>query len=103
MAGDCNLFLLDEGQDEEDNSSSSSSSNSSNQNNNNNSQSNNIPKVNVEIEIMIAEEQCRRKGLAKEGLLLLMNYAIRNLGITKFIAKVSLISILSIYIFCLFI
>ncbi len=43
-----------------------------------------------EIEIMVAEKNCRGKGIAKESLLLLMNYAITEIGIRKFVAKVQL-------------
>ncbi len=34
----------------------------------------------AEINIMIAEEQSRRKGLAKEALLLALRYAMNALG-----------------------
>lgn len=42
----------------------------------------------AEIEIMIAEPQSRRKGIASEALNLFMAYAIHNLGVTKFCAKI---------------
>jgi len=66
MAGDCNLFL----NDFEDN-------------------------FVAEIEVMIAEEKCRRKGLARESLALLMNYAIDELKINCFIAKISVDNVAS--------
>lgn len=33
-----------------------------------------------ELNVMIAEERSRRKGLATESLLIFMNYAIQHLG-----------------------
>jgi RimJ/RimL family protein N-acetyltransferase len=59
MAGDCNLFLNNDDDPQE-----------------------------AEIEIMIAEAQSRGKGLAKEILTLLMGYAIKNLNLNKFVARI---------------
>ena len=42
-----------------------------------------------EIEIMIAETNSLRKGLATEALLLMMKYAITELNTNRFIAKIS--------------
>ena len=42
-----------------------------------------------EIEIMIAEKNCLRKGLATEALLLMMKYASTELNTKRFIAKIS--------------
>lgn len=42
----------------------------------------------AEIEIMIAEQGSRRKGLALEALNLFMAYGVGVLGITKFRAKI---------------
>ncbi|CAN0187903.1 unnamed protein product [Scytosiphon promiscuus] len=41
-----------------------------------------------EVEVMIAEERCRRKGLAKEAVLALMRYAMDHLGATTFYCKI---------------
>ncbi|XP_009072614.1 PREDICTED: N-acetyltransferase 9 [Acanthisitta chloris] len=41
-----------------------------------------------EIEIMIAEPSYRGRGFGKEATLLMMSYGVRNLGITKFEAKI---------------
>ncbi|XP_041888412.1 N-acetyltransferase 9 isoform X2 [Corvus kubaryi] len=41
-----------------------------------------------EIEIMIAEPSYRGRGFGKEATLLMMAYGVRNLGITKFEAKI---------------
>jgi len=42
----------------------------------------------AEIEVMIAEANLRRRGLAREALTLLMRYAMTTLGTTKFVAKI---------------
>ncbi|XP_068762189.1 N-acetyltransferase 9-like protein isoform X2 [Montipora capricornis] len=42
----------------------------------------------AEIEIMIAEPSCRRKGLGREALLAMMNYGVTYLGIKKYEAKI---------------
>lgn len=42
----------------------------------------------AEIEVMIANPRSRRKGLAYEALILFMLYAIANLDINRFIAKI---------------
>ncbi|XP_077980532.1 N-acetyltransferase 9-like protein [Glandiceps talaboti] len=42
----------------------------------------------AEIEIMIAEPNCRGKGLGKEALLLMMKYGVQELKVTKFTAKI---------------
>ena len=44
--------------------------------------------TNAEIEIMVAEPNYRRKGLAKEALNLMMGYGLWNLGVTRFFAKI---------------
>ncbi|KFZ46179.1 N-acetyltransferase 9, partial [Antrostomus carolinensis] len=41
-----------------------------------------------EIEIMIAEPGYRGRGFGKEATLMMMSYGVRNLGITKFEAKI---------------
>lgn len=62
MVGDVNLYVL-ESDEEGDN-------------------------VLAEIEVMIAEETARRKGLATEAVRMMMAYAIRELKISKFVAKI---------------
>lgn len=41
-----------------------------------------------EIEVMIAEKSSRRKGLAQEAVLCMMEYAVRALNTPKFVAKI---------------
>ncbi|KAH0934672.1 hypothetical protein HID58_011789 [Brassica napus] len=45
------------------------------------------PKV-AEVEIMIAEPRSRGKGIGKESVLMMMAYAVKNLEIHKFTAKI---------------
>ncbi|NXX44982.1 NAT9 acetyltransferase, partial [Tricholaema leucomelas] len=42
----------------------------------------------AEVEIMIAEPGYRGRGFGKEATLMMMSYGVRNLGITKFEAKI---------------
>lgn len=42
----------------------------------------------AEIEIMVAEASCRRRGVASQALLLMMHYAARELGTRRFVAKI---------------
>ncbi|KAH6781023.1 Acyl-CoA N-acyltransferases superfamily protein [Perilla frutescens var. hirtella] len=42
----------------------------------------------AEVEIMIAEPKSRGKGLAKESILLMMAFAVKNFGIHNFRAKI---------------
>ncbi|KAL0445404.1 UNVERIFIED_CONTAM: N-acetyltransferase 9-like protein [Sesamum latifolium] len=42
----------------------------------------------AEVEIMIAEQKSRGKGLAKESILLMMAFAVENFGIHLFRAKI---------------
>ena len=68
MVGDCNLFFLENFFEDEQQSQHKYSV--------------------AEIEIMIAESKARKKGIAHESLLILMNYAITNLHTTTFVAKI---------------
>ncbi|XP_014674783.1 PREDICTED: N-acetyltransferase 9-like protein [Priapulus caudatus] len=42
----------------------------------------------AEVEIMIAEDECRGRGFGKEALLLMMRYAIVELSTQRFTAKI---------------
>lgn len=48
---------------------------------------------------MVAERQSRRKGIAREALLLMMQYSIRFLGVKGFIAKIINTNVPSIQLF----
>jgi len=52
-----------------------------------------------EINVMIAEKECRSKGLAKEALYLIMNYAVIHHRVTQFVAKISFTNAPSINFF----
>lgn len=83
--GDCNLFLLpdnggmDESGDDQEGCSSS--------------------RRVFEVEVMVADKQFRRKGLAKEAVRLLMLYAVEVLGATDFVAKIIDNNLPSIHLF----
>ena len=53
----------------------------------------------AEIEVMIAIEKFRCKGLAHEAVCCLMSFAIDSLFVTKFIAKISESNIKSLNLF----
>eukprot|EP00049_Salpingoeca_infusionum_P003272 m.65019 g.65019 ORF g.65019 m.65019 type:complete len:199 (-) comp12041_c0_seq1:51-647(-) len=44
----------------------------------------------AETEIMVAEASARRKGFGREAMLLMMQYGIETLNITRFTAKISM-------------
>ncbi|KAI9382675.1 hypothetical protein POPTR_014G161800v4 [Populus trichocarpa] len=54
----------------------------------------------AEIEIMIAEPKSRGKGLGKESVLMMMAYAVRDLGIHVFRAKIGESNGSSLNMFC---
>ena len=43
----------------------------------------------AEIMVMVADPRCRRRGLGKEAVLLMMQYGIVHLGVTSYVAKIS--------------
>jgi RimJ/RimL family protein N-acetyltransferase len=71
MAGDVNLFLNDPDDD----------------------------KTIAEIEVMIAEPNCRRKGLGKEAIILMMLYGHKVLGIRRFYCKINVDNAASLSMF----
>ena len=56
-------------------------------------------RTNAEIEIMIANEPDRRKGYAREALLLMMNYGIVQLNTSRYYAKINETNVASIKLF----
>ncbi|KAI5080551.1 hypothetical protein GOP47_0003734 [Adiantum capillus-veneris] len=53
----------------------------------------------AEIEIMIAESDCRGKGFGREAVQLMMAYAIERLSISKFQAKIGDTNFASLHLF----
>eukprot|EP00892_Ulva_mutabilis_P003133 jgi/Ulvmu1/12820/UM098_0001.1 len=53
----------------------------------------------AEIEVMVAEERSRGKGVGREALLLMMQYSIRCLGVTGFVAKIITTNVPSLTLF----
>lgn len=85
MCGDVNLFLSDEDDEciPEKDGNGNSYQNPSQDNTNNDA-----PRKQAELDIMIAEEDCRGRGLGKEAVCLMMLYAAETLGIRRFIVKI---------------
>jgi len=81
MVGDCNLFFLNHHGINQENEEASDRNEENLSNCNPNYST-------AEIEIMIAEKKSRRNGLARESLLMLMNYTIEKLQVSRFIAKI---------------
>ncbi|CCW72121.1 unnamed protein product [Phytomonas sp. Hart1] len=74
MIGDCNLFLLNDEDEERENNGTTSSAP--------------MDRRVFEVEVMIAYEPYRQKGLATRALRMLIQYAISVLGGTDFVAKI---------------
>jgi RimJ/RimL family protein N-acetyltransferase len=53
----------------------------------------------VEIEIMIAEKSMRRKGLGRIAIVMMMSFAVQELNVSKFTAKISFHNLASIELF----
>mmetsp|Transcript_7585 Transcript_7585/g.12250 ORF Transcript_7585/g.12250 Transcript_7585/m.12250 type:complete len:349 (-) Transcript_7585:753-1799(-) len=53
----------------------------------------------AEIEVMIAEENSRRKGLAREALILLMSYGAQRLKTHTYVAKIGAANLASLALF----
>eukprot|EP01065_Artemidia_motanka_P052583 TRINITY_DN9541_c1_g1_i1.p1 TRINITY_DN9541_c1_g1~~TRINITY_DN9541_c1_g1_i1.p1 ORF type:complete len:207 (+),score=87.44 TRINITY_DN9541_c1_g1_i1:119-739(+) len=70
LVGDCNLFLL-ESEEEEDAAAAEPSR-----------------PATAEVEVMIAEPDFRRRGLAAEAVQLLMRYGSERVGVREFVAKI---------------
>jgi RimJ/RimL family protein N-acetyltransferase len=57
-------------------------------------------KHNCEIDVMIAEPSWRGKGLGKEGVLLMMAYAVHTMRVTRFYSKINESNAASLGLFC---
>jgi len=77
MAGDINVFLSWEEEEEEEE-------------NKNEAEADKKPRrlLTGELNVMTAEERSRGKGLAKEALGLMTEYAASRLGVQRFVAKI---------------
>eukprot|EP00347_Sterkiella_histriomuscorum_P006933 403350879 len=60
---------------------------------------NNDDPLQGELNIMIAEKQAQRKGLAQETIMLIMKYGAQKFGLTNYIAKISMKNLASINLF----
>lgn len=56
-------------------------------------------KLIAEIEIMVAEESCRGKGLGSEAIYLMIKYGVDNLGLKKITAKIGMKNSKSLHLF----
>lgn len=54
----------------------------------------------AEAEIMIAEPEARGKGLGKEAMLLMIKYAVSELGVQEFVSKIGYDNQISQNMFC---
>lgn len=90
MIGDCNLFLLPNSDDDEDDDHDRQGDGQQPVSDNHRDQAAAalVKKRVFEVEVMVAEESFRRRGLAKEAIRLLMCYAVEVLGATGFVAKI---------------
>lgn len=85
MVGDVNLFLSEEDDDDDDNEEEEENEHDSFQNEDN---SKTKKPLQAEIDIMVAVEKYRQKGIGKEAVCLMMMYAATNLGIRCIKAKI---------------
>lgn len=80
MAGDVNLFLSEEQGEYDDEAPISEPS----------TEETGVKKyVQAELDIMVAEQDCLRKGIGKEACCMMMLYAARNLSIRRFFCKIN--------------
>ena len=80
MIGDVNLFLSEEEDDDDNNSDDNQAEKTS--------QKNEPVRKQAELDLMIAEESCRGKGMGKEAACMMMIYGAESLGIRKFTVKI---------------
>ncbi|XP_072167738.1 alpha/beta-tubulin-N-acetyltransferase 9-like isoform X2 [Diadema setosum] len=53
----------------------------------------------AEIEIMVAEQACRGKGIGKEAILIMMYYGVRFLNVKRYVAKIGEKNTVSLQLF----
>jgi len=83
MAGDVNLFLSDIEDEEETDDKGDIADVDKTQ------ESSDYPRVQAEIDIMVANTASKRKGIGKKACLLMMQYAATNLRIQRFFCKIN--------------
>lgn len=85
IIGDVNLYLLpNDGESDDDDDDDDD-----NNNNNSKGSGSKSKKCSAEVEVMIAEQQARRKGIATHAVLLMMAFAHEHLpAIDEFVAKI---------------
>jgi RimJ/RimL family protein N-acetyltransferase len=88
MVGDVNLFLST--QEEEDNDDNEArKEKDENQIKSNDQKATSLPHMQAELDIMIAEPSCRKLGIGREAVCLMMLYGIRHLNISRFYCKIN--------------
>ena len=89
MAGDVNLFIQpeDDDEDDEDEGGDDENAGSSPEGRDQGRRSRGLS---AEVEIMIAERSCHRRGFAREAVLLMMHYGLTECGLQSFTAKIGL-------------
>eukprot|EP00527_Entomoneis_sp_CCMP2396_P009037 CAMPEP_0198150140 /NCGR_PEP_ID=MMETSP1443-20131203/49621_1 /TAXON_ID=186043 /ORGANISM="Entomoneis sp., Strain CCMP2396" /LENGTH=247 /DNA_ID=CAMNT_0043815361 /DNA_START=34 /DNA_END=777 /DNA_ORIENTATION=- len=85
MVGDVNLFLSEEEDEVEEEAATSPPTTDPEVINNDKRQ----PKVQAELDIMIAEDWARRKGIGKEATCLMIQYGTKQLNIERFFCKIN--------------
>jgi RimJ/RimL family protein N-acetyltransferase len=113
MVGDVNLFFLDDDDDDDDEEEveeddeddadaaepSLPSAASASPGENSAVPSANVPSHTAEIMVMTAEATFRKRGFAKRAASMMMRYANETLGVTAFVAKISMSNKASLRLF----
>jgi Acetyltransferase (GNAT) domain len=93
MAGDVNLFLSQQEDDDE-------ATDDENHLKSNNGKGESQPsRIQAELDIMIAEPSCRKMGIGRQAVGLMMLFGIRHLNITRFFCKINQDNVASLSLF----
>lgn len=87
MIGDINLFLSEEEEDENESERDDTSG------------AEHRRRMQAELDVMVAEESFRGKGIGKEAVCIMMLYGAEELGIRKFVVKVNETNVASRFLF----
>jgi len=94
MAGDVNLFLSEEDDDDDDVDNDDGSQNHCDD------QDDKVPvRKQAELDLMVAEEDFRGKGIGRESACMMILYGAEELGIRKFIVKIKEDNVASRHLF----